>query len=269
MKKPIVPEAYLLDIEGVLVRDKRYEPVPGAPEWLAAIRRLGRPFCLVSNNTTQRPVDLVADLVAAGFAVTSEQLVTALELGVQWLRDRGHRRLLWLGRKQLRDFWHEEGFRTVAQGQVDAVVLGANSELTVAELNAALTPLREGGADLVCLHRNPFFLDGEGLPRLGPGAWAAALETVVAAGSVVTIGKPEPLIYRAALNRLGVAVDKTLFISDDPIADLVTAGRLGMGTALVLSGKYDDTGVLGRLAEADWPDQICASCIDLQPEATV
>jgi len=41
------------------------------------------------------------------------------------------------------------------------------------------------------------------------------------------------------------------------VADLVTAHRLGMGTAFVLSGKHPDHGVLARLDQEDWPDIIC------------
>ena len=62
MKKPTAAKAYLIDIEGVLVRDKRYRPVPGAVDWLTSLVAAGRPFCLVSNNTTHRPADLVGDL---------------------------------------------------------------------------------------------------------------------------------------------------------------------------------------------------------------
>ena len=55
--------------------------------------------------------------------------------------------------------------------------------------------------------------------------------------------------------------------SDDPEADLVTAGRLGMRTAFVLSGKHADHGVLARLEQEDWPDIVCASLADIDPQA--
>lgn len=78
------------------------------------------------------------------------------------------------------------------------------------------------------------------------------------------VGKPAPRIYNEALERIGVAADETLFISDDPVADLVTAGRLGMTTAFVLSGKYADHAVLGRLPAEDWPDIISDRLADLE-----
>ena len=264
MKKPTPIKGYLIDIEGVLVRDKRYTPIVGSVAWLSALREAGTPFCLVSNNTTHRPADLIADLVAAGFPVTEDHLVGALDLGRRWLQERGSQRILWLGTESLATYWQDQGFCLVEDETCQAVVLGANTALTVADLDRAMQPLLNQGADLVCLHRNPFFLDETGVRRLGPGAWAAALEAVGGQGQVITVGKPAEKIYNEACKRIGMDPAEILFISDDPVNDLVTAGRLGMATAFVLSGKHDDHRVLGSLTQEDWPDIICNSLDDIE-----
>jgi HAD superfamily hydrolase (TIGR01450 family) len=266
MRDPGATRAYLIDIEGVLVRDKRYRPVPGAVDWMNALAASGLPFCLVSNNTTHRPGELVDGLVRAGFPVDESRLVGALGLGMKWLRERNRKRIRWLGTPRLEDYWREEGFAPVADGPCDAVVLGVNPDLTISALDRALGPVLDDGVDVLCLHRNHFYLDEAGERRLGPGAWAACLEGVGGAGQVVTVGKPSTPIYHEGLKRVGAAPEEVLFISDDPVADLVTAGRLGMRTAFVLSGKYADHGVLARLAEDDWPDLVCSrmSDIDIQ-----
>ncbi len=264
MKKHAPCKGFLIDIEGVLVRDKRYQPIEGAVAWIQALQEAGTPFCLVSNNTTHRPAELVADLAGAGFPVTEDHLVSALDLGRRWLLERGRRRILWLGTPDLMGYWQDMGFETTVDGTCEAVVLGANADLTVAELDAALGPVLEQGADVVCLHRNPFFLDKKGRRRLGPGAWAAALEGLGGAGAVITVGKPSEKIYTEAIKRIGVAPAEALFISDDPVNDLVTAGKLGLTTAFVLSGKYPDHEILGQLAEDDWPDIICKGLGDIE-----
>jgi 4-nitrophenyl phosphatase len=265
MERPCDPaacRACLVDIEGVLVRDKRYEPVPGVPAWFAGLRARGVAVCLVSNNTTHTPGELLAMLAAAGYDVAPGEIVTALELGAELLARWGKRRLLWLGEPRLADWWREGGFTLVESGACDAVVLGVNPGLAVADLDRALPSLLEHGAELIALHRNLFWLDGRGERRLGPGAWCAALETL-SREAAVTIGKPQERIYRAALKRVGVPSREALFISDDPPADLVTAKRLGMGTAFVLSGKHPDHAVLGSLAQEEWPDVVCESAAHL------
>ena len=271
MKRPTAAKAYLIDIEGVLVRDKRYQPIAGAVEWLTSLAASGRPFCLVSNNTTHRPADLVGDLCRAGFPVNESHLVGALGLGMKWLRERNRKIIHWLGTAHLQDFWCEEGFELVTDGPCDAVVLGVNPGLTISALDGVLGPVLDDGVDILCLHRNHFYLDETGCRRLGPGAWAASLEGIGGTGQVVTVGKPSPAIYHEGLKRVGIAPEEVLFISDDPVADLVTAGRLGMRTAFVLSGKYSDHAVLARLEENDWPDIVCSrmSDIDIQEEESV
>ncbi|MFN2370410.1 MAG: HAD-IIA family hydrolase [Candidatus Krumholzibacteriia bacterium] len=263
MKPPAPVRACLVDVEGVLVRDKAYRPVAGSIAWLENLDVRGLPWCLVSNNTTHAPDELVADLVAAGFPVTPARLVGALGLGADWLRQRGRRRILWLGHPRLAGWWQDQGFAPAGPEDCDTVVLGVNPQLGVADLDAALPAVRDRGLDLLCLHRNAFWLDADGRRRLGPGAWAAALEAAGAGMRAVTVGKPAEPIYHEALKRVAAAPAETLFISDDPVADLVTAGRLGMRTAFVLSGKHADCAVLGSLDQEDWPDIVSASLADI------
>ena len=257
------PKAWLIDIEGVLVRDKKYTPVEGSVAWMQEIAQSGVPYCLVSNNTTDRPDELVERLCGLGYPVTEDHLIGALTLGVRWLQQRGRRQIMWLGASRLDSFWEGLGFELVTAGSCDAVVLGANSDLSIEHLDSALPALLDQGADLLCLHRNHFFLDREGQRRLGPGAWAAALELITGSGKVVTVGKPEERIYLEALKMVGVEPAEALFISDDPVADLATAKKLGMATVFTLSGKYTDHEILGRLDQEQWPDIIVTVPADL------
>jgi len=257
------PGAWLIDVEGVLVRDKKYTPVEGSVAWMQQIADSGVPYCLVSNNSTDCPGELVDRLSGLGFPVTEDHLIGALSLSVLWLRQRGKKQIMWLGAPRLNEFWEDQGFELVSAGSCETVVLGANTELSIKQLDAALPALLDHGADLLCLHRNHFFLDSEGCRRLGPGAWAAALEPVIGSGKVVTVGKPEERIYIEALKMVGVKPSEALFISDDPVADLATAKKLGMTTVFTLSGKYTDHEILGRMDQEQWPDIIVSVPADL------
>ncbi len=263
MRKPRPVKGYLLDIEGVLVRNKAYEPVPGSIAWVADLTRRGIPYCLVSNNTTDRPSDLIARLNGAGFSLRREQLVGALELGRTMLSERGLRKICWLGVSGLNGYWEEGGFALTDGDHCEAVVLGVNPALTTGDLEGVLPAVLDRGVDLVCLHRNLFYLDDQDRRRMGPGCWAAALQALGGSGRVLTVGKPDPRIYRAALKRIGVAAEEALFISDDPVFDLITASRLGMETVFVLSGKHHDHEVLGRMDQDDWPDIVCERLSDI------
>jgi HAD superfamily hydrolase (TIGR01450 family) len=254
---------YLIDVEGVLVRDKRYVPVPGSVDWFNGLPGRGIKACLVSNNTTHRPQELIADLQRAGFAVEPRQLVSALDAGSELLRRWGNLMIMWLGASRLNQYWRDHGFELVESGACQAVVLGLNPELRLEDLDRALPALVDESAYLVALHRNVFFLDEQGERRFGPGAWCAALETAAASRPAICVGKPSERIYREALKRIGASPEDALFISDDPVSDLVTAKKLGLQTVMVLSGKYSDHAVLARLDQEDWPDIICERPADL------
>ena len=269
MTRPREYLAYAIDVEGVLVRDKSYEPVDGSVEWFAGLSDAGLARVLVSNNTTHAPDDMAADLRRAGFDVTGDDIVSALVIGADLLESWGKTRLLWLGHPRLADWWRARGFDLLSTDsddltQCDAVVLGVNPELKVNDLDTAIVALMDANAELVALHRNIFWLDEQGQRRCGPGCFAAALAECSRREPVV-VGKPKERIYRESLKRVGVSARDVLFISDDPVADLVTAKSMGMGTAFVLSGKYSDHAVLERLSEDEWPDIIADRPLDLDP----
>jgi len=256
---------YLIDIEGVLVRDKCYEPIAGSVDWYNGLTDRGYDRLLVSNNTTHTPEGLAEALRGAGFDVTVDDLVTAVAAGAHLLRSWGKTRLLWLGSQSLVDWWREAGFELVEDGDCDAVVLGLNADLTVADLDRALPSLVDHGAELVALHCNLFYLDGHGERRFGPGFYSDGL-TRAARREPVVIGKPHERIYRLALEKLGGRAEQALFISDDPLSDLITAKRMGMSTAFVLSGKYPDHAVLGDMDQTEWPDLIADRPASLDTE---
>ena len=66
-------------------------------------------------------------------------------------------------------------------------------------LNAAFTSLR-GGARLVAVHKNRFWLPEQG-PTLDAGPFVAALEYAAETQAVLT-GKPAPAFFQAAARRL-------------------------------------------------------------------
>lgn len=259
----------LIDIEGVLVRDKRYEAVPGSPEWYNTLPDRGMTRMLVSNNTTHAPVELVANLCAAGFDARTDELISALVVGAELLRGWGKTRLLWLGATRMSDWWRDAGFELVEDGACDAVVLGVNPDLTLPDLDRALPALIDHDAELVALHRNLFYLDARGERRFGPGFACDGLARA-ARREPVTVGKPHERIYRRALEKHGGQAEQALFISDDPLSDLITAKKMGMCTAFVLSGKYADHAVLGEMDQEDWPDLIadCPASLDMDAVGT-
>ena len=87
----------LLDVEGVLVADKRYRAVPGAVDFIRSVRTAGCPLRLITNNTTDDRPTLITKLTQAGFDFVLDELHTCISAAVEHLRRQALRRCLVLG----------------------------------------------------------------------------------------------------------------------------------------------------------------------------
>jgi NagD protein len=91
-----------------------------------------------------------------------------------------------------------------------------------------------GGAKLIATNLDPNCPTQDGL-RPGCGAMAAMLE--IATGvKAFSVGKPSPVMMRAARKELGLTTDETTMIGDTMETDILGGVQLGFHTVLVLSG---------------------------------
>jgi HAD superfamily hydrolase (TIGR01458 family) len=243
----------LLDIEGVLVADKRYQAVEGAVGFLCAARAANCPLRLITNNTTDDKATILDKLQRAGFDFTIDELHTCIGAAVTRLLELDARRCLVLGTAALRGMFAEAGFEIVEEADVSAVVVGLDTELTYARLRLACDAIVNHEAALIALHRNRLYTDAAGrvAPSVGPSV--AAIEYATQKEATV-MGKPSPAYFQQALDELGLSPADVVIVSDDPLTDLVGGKRMGMQTAFVLSGKYPDRTVLEHIPPAEQPD---------------
>ena len=69
----------------------------------------------------------------------------------------------------------------------------------------------------------------------------------------IVVGKPSRDYYGQVLSSMQVPTEAVMVVSDDPFSDLAGARRMGMQAAFVLSGKYDDPGVVTSIDPAEQP----------------
>jgi 4-nitrophenyl phosphatase len=250
---------FLLDVEGVLVADKRYRAVPGAVDFVRHLRTHGIPFRLITNNTTDSRATLVEKLARAGFDFALRELYTCTAAAAAHLRGLGARRCLVLGTPALRGIFAGAGFEVVDAAEVQAVVIGLDTDLTYERLRLACDAILRHGAAFVALHRNRVYPDEQG--RCAPSV-GAIVEAVYYATQVepVVMGKPAPRYFQEVLDDLGVPAEAVMVVSDDPLFDLAGGKRLGLLAAFVLSGKYTERGVVTQLPEGERPD-LTVPCI--------
>jgi NagD protein len=121
----------------------------------------------------------------------------------------------------------------------DFVVVGEGRTFNLEMVEAAVRMILKG-AKLIATNLDPNCPTQNGL-RPGCGAMVAMLET--AAGvKAFSVGKPSPVMMRAARKELGLTTDETSMIGDTMETDILGGVQLGFHTILVLSGgtKLED-----------------------------
>ena len=116
------PEAWLMDMDGVLVREEH--AIPGADRFLERLRELGRPFMLLTNNSIYTPRDLAARLRASGLDVPESAIWTSALATARFLSDqRPGGSAYVVGEAGVTTALHEAGY-TLTERDPDYVVLG-------------------------------------------------------------------------------------------------------------------------------------------------
>jgi HAD superfamily hydrolase (TIGR01458 family) len=252
----------LLDVEGVLVADKRYAAVPRAAEFVGAARAAGCPLALITNNTCDDRHAILEKLAQAGLTFALSELHTCTSAAVRHLYDLKSRRCLVIGTTELQGIFTKAGFDVLDESDVDAVVVGLDTELTYDRLRLAVDAVISYGAGLVALHHNRILVDSAGRAAPSVGAISAAIEYAAQTEATV-IGKPTRAYFQQALDAIERPANQVLVVSDDPLSDLAGAKRMGMHAAFVLSGKYRDERVLRQLPADERPDLVVPAINEL------
>jgi glycerol-1-phosphatase len=225
-------DAFLFDLDGVLYRGA--DPVDGAAETLATLRRRGKGLAFITNNSSRTPEAIAAHLTGIGIQAAPDEVETSALATATLLRSRAAASAYVLGEEGLRTALATAGVTIIDASATDAqtVVVGWDRGFDYAELAAACV-LVQRGASLVASNADPSYPVEDGLVLPGAGAILAAIETTTGVSAEV-VGKPNAPIFRSALDRAGGG--RPLVIGDRLDTDIEGARRLGWDSLLVLTG---------------------------------
>jgi HAD superfamily hydrolase (TIGR01450 family) len=218
----------LLDWDGCVAVDNRL---------LCAARRLIARFAdrvaIVSNNSTHVPIDICAILAKQGLAVPEERILLAGAESIRNVSSSGGKRVMLLGSPKIRQFARQQGIQLVRENP-DLVVLTRDVRFTYAKLERAANAL-QGGARLVVANVDRTHPGKGGCLVPETGALLAALLACVtqARDRMQMIGKPAPILFERACERLSVRPEEAVMIGDNPETDGEGARRAGIPAILV------------------------------------
>jgi len=249
-------KAILTDMDGVLVRGQM--PIPGAEEFIARLIESQRPFLVLTNNPKYTPRDLSHRLSAEGLHIPEANLFTSAIATAQFLaQQRPEGTAFVIGESGLTQAMHQVGY-TMTSTRPDYVVLGETSSYNLEQITQAIR-LIKAGARFIATNPDPTGPSESGIVP-ACGAMASLIESATG-GKPYYVGKPNPLMMRKALQKIGTHSEHTIMIGDRMDTDIIAGMEAGMETILVLSGvtKMEDidrypfrpTHVLPSVADID------------------
>lgn len=228
-------DCWLTDMDGVLVHEN--QPIPGAAELIQQWTDEGKPFLVLTNNSIFTPRDLAARLRASGLLVPEESIWTSALATADFLASQvtnGGSAFV-IGEAGLTTALHEAGF-ILTETNPDYVVVGETRNYSFEAITKAIRLIGTGSRFIVT---NP---DATGPSSEGPmpatGA-IAALITRATGKSPYVVGKPNPMMFRSAMNRIGAHSENTGMIGDRMDTDIVAGIEAGLHTILVMTGISD------------------------------
>lgn len=243
MNKPI--KNLILDMDGVLWRGDT--PMSGLVDFFDALRSADIGFILATNNATKTVMMYTERLARFGVQVLPQQILTSAEATASYLTGRfpPGSAVYVIGAKGLHDAISARGFHILSVADVH-LEAKSSAPITAAAVVAGFSPNMTYQDVAMGAH-----LINQGVPFIGtnpdatypteigpmPGAGATLAMLIAATGVQPTIiGKPGPVIFQEAVERLGGDPSAVAMVGDRLSTDIQGAKAAGLQAILVLSG---------------------------------
>jgi NagD protein len=222
---------FICDMDGVLYQGNVL--LPGAKQFVAWLTVAGKKYLFLTNSSARSPRELSEKLERMGLEVSPQQFYTSAMATASFLASQCPGGSCYvIGEPGLINALYEAGF-SMDDVAPDYVVVGETAGYNYDRITHAIRLVRKGAR-----------LIGTNTDLTGP----VEGDIVPATGSLMTpielasghrayyTGKPNPLMMRIALQKLGCRREETIIIGDRMDTDIIAGIEAQIDTILVLSG---------------------------------
>lgn len=224
-------KGFICDMDGVLYHGNNV--LPGAKKFVDWLRNENKEFLFLTNSSERSPIELSQKLARLGIEVEAKHFYTsalATASFVAW-QSPGCSAYV-IGEAGLINAIYDAGL-SMNDVSPEYVIVGETRSYSYEKIEKAVQ-LVQKGAKLI--GTNP---DKTGPTEKGimPATGALIAPIEIASGrEAYFIGKPNPLMMRSAMKRLGTDVKDTVIIGDRMDTDIVAGTESEIDTVLVLTG---------------------------------
>jgi NagD protein len=231
MHPALAKDAFICDMDGVIYHGNRL--LPGVVEFVHHLQQTGKRYLFLTNSSERSPKELAQKLARLGVEVPAEHFYTSALATASFLATQSPGCSVYaIGEAGLLNALYEAGL-TMNDVNPDYVVIGEARSYTYDTMTKAIR-LVLGGARLI----------GTNPDTTGPteGGLVPACGCLVAPVELATgckayyLGKPNPLMMRSALKRLGATREQTAIVGDRMDTDILAGIESEIDTVLVLTG---------------------------------
>lgn len=235
-KKEIVAEirkkkGFICDMDGVIYHGNKL--LPGVREFVDWLKKEEKSFIFLTNASERTPKELQEKMYRLGIEIDKSHFYTSALATASFLASQQPRGSAYIvGDAGLINALYNVGY-TMNNVDPDYVVIGESKSYSYDRIEHAIN-LVLNGARLI--GTNPD-VTGPGENGIVPATKALIAPIELATGKkAYFVGKPNPLMMRIALKKLGTTWDETIIIGDRMDTDIIAGIESEIDTCLVLSG---------------------------------
>lgn len=224
-------QGYICDMDGVIYHGNRL--VEGSKDFVDWMKKEGKRFLFLTNSSSKSPKELRQKLFHLGIDVDPEDFITSGQATASFLASQNPNTGVYvIGESGLINALYDAGFY-MDQVHPTYVIVGESRTYNFEQIDLAVH-LVLNGARLIGTNSD---LTGPTEKGIAPACRALVAPIELATGrQAYFIGKPNPLMMRHAIKKIGCQREDTLIIGDRMDTDIIAGIESGIETALVLSG---------------------------------
>ncbi|MCF8221886.1 MAG: HAD-IIA family hydrolase [Bacteroidales bacterium] len=224
-------KAIISDMDGVIYHGNKL--LPGVHEFVEWLKQENKQFLFLTNSSERTPTELKEKLNRLGIDVPKTVFYTSALATAQFLNAQKPKGTAFIiGEAGLINAMYNVGY-TMNNVDPDYVVVGETGSYSYEKIEKAINLVLKGAK---LIGANPD-MTGPGENGIVPATKALIAPIELATGkSAYFVGKPNPLMMRIALKRLGISREESIIIGDRMDTDIIAGIESEIDTCLVMSG---------------------------------
>lgn len=225
-------KGFIIDMDGVLYYNKQM--IPGASAFIEWLHKNNKNFLFLTNSSERSPRELKEKLARMGILnLTEDNFYTSALATANFLqKQKPNGSAYVIGEPGLISALYDVGY-VMNDSNPDYVVVGETRNYHFPMLETAVALVRKGarliGTNCDLADKSP--------DSFVPACGSLVKPIELASGrSAYFVGKPNPLIMRAALRKLGIRRSEACIVGDRLDTDILAGIQSEIRTVLVLTG---------------------------------